>query len=60
MKKVKAVGGLTRGRGLDQTSNLVVFLSTPVCAEVNRAMRDVTGLWDTNTSGEEVHIDQRL
>ena len=38
MKKVKAVGDLTRGRGFDETTSLVVLLSTPVCAEVNRAM----------------------
>ena len=59
-RDVKAVGGLTRGRGFDQTTSLVLLLSTTACAEVNRAMRDVTGLQDTNTSDEEVHKDQRL
>ena len=58
MRNVKAVGGLTRGRGFDQTTSLVWLLSTPACAEVNRAMRDVTGLQDTNTSDEEVHKDR--
>ena len=58
MKNVKAVGGLTRGRGFDQTTSLVWLLSTPPCAEVNRAMRDVTGLQNTNTSDEEVRKDR--
>ena len=53
-----AIGGLTRGRGFDQTTSLVWLLSTPACAEVNRAMRDVTDLQDTNTSDEEVHKDR--
>ena len=57
-RSVKAVGGLTRGPGFDQTTSLVWLLYTPACAEVNRAMRYVTGLQDTNTSDEEAHKDR--
>ena len=58
MRNFNAVGGLTRGRGFDQTTSLVWLLSTPACAEVNRVIRDVTDLQDTNTSDEEVHKDR--
>ena len=59
MKNVKAVGGLTRGRGFDQTTSLVWFLSSPACAEVNRAMRDFTSLHDTNTRDDKVHYSKQ-
>ena len=59
MRNVKAVGGLTRGRVFDQTTSLVWLFSTPACAEVNRAMRDVTGLRTPTPvmEIEEVHKD---
>ena len=56
MRNVKAVGGLTRGRGFEQSTRLIWLLSTPACAEANRAMREVTGLQDT--SDADVHKDR--
>ena len=56
VRNVKAVGGLTRGRGFEQSTSLIWLLSTPACAEVNRTMREVTGLQDTNDA--EVHKDR--
>lgn len=56
MKNIKAVGGLTRGRGFEQSTSLIWVLSTPACGEVNRAMTEVTGLQDIKE--EEVHKDR--
>ncbi len=33
IRNVKAVGGLTRGRGFEQSASLLWLLSTPACAE---------------------------
>ena len=56
MGNVKAVGGLTRGRGFEQSTSVVWLLSTPACAEVNRAMREVTSLHDNSV--QNVHKDR--
>ena len=55
MKNVKAVGGLA-GRGFEQSTNLTRFLFTSACGEVNRALRDMTGLQDITEA--EVHKDR--
>ena len=54
MRSIKTTGGLTRGRGMTETQRLVWVLSTPACAEVNRAMQEFTSV-EYNTS--EQHID---
>ena len=51
-----AVGGLTRGWGFEQSTNLTWLLSTPACGEVNKAMREVTGIHDTKEA--VVHKDR--
>ena len=56
MRNIKAVGGLTRGRGFEQSTSLIWLLSTPACGEVNRAMREVTGLQDIKEA--VVHKDK--
>ena len=56
MKNIKAVGGLTRGRGFEESTSLIWLLATPACAEVNRAMRGVTGFQDDNDSN--IHKDR--
>ena len=56
MKNVKAVGGLTRGRGFEESTSLMWLLSTPACGEVNRAMREVTGIEDMHKT--EIHKDR--
>lgn len=56
MRNVKAVGGLTRGRGFEESTSLIWLLSTPACGEVNRAMREVTSLQDIKE--EKIHKDR--
>ena len=54
MQSMKTSGGLTRGRGMTETQRLVWLVAHPVCAEVNNAMQQLTGV-QYNTS--EQHKD---
>ena len=54
MRSMKTSGGLTRGRGMTETQRLVWLMAHPVCAEVNNAMQQRTGV-QHNTS--EQHKD---
>ena len=42
MRSIKTVGGLTRGRGMNDLQRAIWLLSTPAVAEVNRAMQEFT------------------
>ena len=53
MGNIKSVGGLTRGRGFEESTSLVWLLSRPACAEVHKTMQEVTGL--SNTEEKAVH-----
>ena len=44
MRSVKISGGLTRRRGMDELQRSIWLFSTPVTAEVNRAMQELTGV----------------
>ena len=55
MGNIKSVGGLTRGRGFEESTSLVWLLSRPACAEVHKAMQEVTCL--SNTYEKAVHKD---
>ena len=44
MRSVKSRGGLTRGRGIDETQRLVWLMSMPACSEVNFAMQSISGV----------------
>ena len=44
MRSIKATGGLTRGSGMSETQRAIWTLAMPVCAEVNSAMQDFTGV----------------
>ena len=54
MRSMKTSGGLTRDRGMTETQRLVWLMAHPVCAEVNNAMQQRTGI-HYNTS--EQHKD---
>ena len=54
MGSIKSVGGLTRGRGFDDSTSLVWLLSMPTCAEINKAIEEVC---DANDTGIDVHKD---
>lgn len=51
MRSLKTSGGLTRGRGMTEQQRLIWLLSTPACAETNRAMQELTGV--QYNSGEQ-------
>lgn len=43
MRSVKTVGGLTRGRGMDETQRAQWILSRPACSEINYKMQELSG-----------------
>jgi hypothetical protein len=55
MGSVKSVGGLTRGRGFEESTSLIWLLSTPACGEVHKVMQEVTG--HSSTSAGEIQKD---
>lgn len=44
MGSIKSSGGLTRGRGFEQSTSLLWLLSTPACGEVHKAVQEISGL----------------
>lgn len=54
MRSLKTSGGLTRGRGMTETQRLVWVMSSPVCAEVNNALQEFTGV---NYTTSDQHKD---
>ena len=53
MRSLKTTGGLTRGRGMTEHQRTVLLLSTPACAEVNRAMQVTNVTYETNEQHKE-------
>ena len=51
MRSLKTSGGLTRGSGMTEQQRMTWLLSMPACAEINRIMRELTGV--QCTSGEQ-------
>ena len=51
MRSMKSENGLTRGRGMTEQQRVVWSLAMPACAEVNRAMQELTGV--SFNSGEQ-------
>ena len=55
MRSMKTNGGLTRGQGMNEQQRLVWLLSMPACAEVNRAMQELTGVsYDSGDQNKEM------
>ena len=54
MRSLKTTGGLTRGRGLTESQQLIWLMSTPACANINLAMQQLTGV---NYLTSEQHKD---
>lgn len=44
MAGIKSTGGLTHGRGFDESTRLIFLLSRPICAEVSQSIFDIAGL----------------
>ena len=54
MRNLKSTGGLTRGRGMTELQRAIWLFSTPACAEVNRAMQEVTNVaYETSEQHKE-------
>ena len=51
MRSMKTSGSLTRGRDMTEQQWLIWLLSMPVCAEINHAMLDLTGV--SYSTGEQ-------
>ena len=51
MRTLKSTSGLTRGRGLSEVQRTTWLLGMPACAEMNRAMQELTSL--AYDSGEQ-------
>ena len=51
MRSMKTSGGLTRGRGMTEQQRVIWSLAMPACAEVNKAMQELTGV--SFNSGEQ-------
>ena len=51
MRSMKTSGGLTRGRGMTEQQRVSWSLAMPACAEVNRAMQELTSV--SFDSGEQ-------
>ncbi|CAC5375557.1 unnamed protein product [Mytilus coruscus] len=44
MRSAKTADGLTRGRGMTESQRSLWLMSMPVCAEINQAMQDLSGV----------------
>ena len=54
MRSMKTSGGLTRGRRITEQQRLTWLLAMPACAEVNRAMQELSGAkFSTNEQNKE-------
>ena len=51
MRSLKTSGGLTRERGMTERQQVIWLLSMPACAEMNRAMLELTGV--SYSTGEQ-------
>ena len=57
MPSLKTSGGLSRGQGLTEQQQAIWTLSMPICAEVNMAMQELTGvLKSTSEQNKETHL----
>ena len=44
MAGLKSTGGLTRGRGLNESTRLLFLISRPICAEISQSIFEIAGL----------------
>lgn len=55
MRTTKTSGGLTRGRGIDESQRAQWLLALPACSEINTAMQQVTKLaFETSEQHKEI------
>ena len=56
MRSMKTSGGLTRGRGMTEQQRLTWLLAMPACAEVNRAMQELSGAKYSTNEQDKVNL----
>ena len=57
MRSMKTSGGLTRGRGMTEQQRLIWLLSMPACADVNKAMQELTGVnYNTGEQNKDITV----
>ena len=57
MRSIKSNGGLTRGTGLGEDERLVWLMCMPACAEIHKAIQDVTGVSLESSEQHVQHVD---
>ena len=57
VRSMKTSGGLTRGRGMTEQQRLTWLRAMPACAEVNRAMQELSGAkYSTNEQKKKMNL----
>jgi hypothetical protein len=60
MAGLKSTGGLTRGRGFNESTRLLFLLSRPLCAEVSHSIVEVAGLSSDEDDGHREQTSLRI
>ena len=60
MAGLKSTGGLTRGRGFNETTRLLFLLSRPICAEISQSIFEIAGLSSHEEDGHREQTASRI
>ena len=59
VRSVKTTGGLTRGKGMGEVQRTIWLFSTPICAEIKDALRNITGVsYETSEQQKETTLSR--
>ena len=58
VRSVKTTGGLTCGKGMGEVQRTIWLFSTPICAEIKDALRDITGVSYEGTQHKETTLSR--
>ena len=59
VRSVKTTGGLTRGKGMGEVQRTIWLFSTPICAEIKDALRNITGVsYETSEQHKETTLSR--
>ena len=57
MRSIRSNGGITRGTGVGEDERLIWLIRLPACAEIHKAMQDVTGVPKCFSEQQMEHAD---
>ena len=60
MAGLKSTGGLTRGRGFNESTRLLFLLSRPICAEISQSIFEIAGLSSDEEDGHREQTASRI